>query len=435
MQTVEHGRRSTRRARQREARRHTYKQRGGADWAPDFSVAPYSDRYDEWVQEISNNPVLLSLFPKLIVKDKKPIPRYASEKLPYLKTYINCLAHQNKLFGAALNIIKKKIADELGLPQDSISDINTIKLHATSIDDKKPQMIEYFKDVERMVMFAEDTEGKLPKLRAMYEDNTYSSLSTLLLFPSRIENVFIIALSEIICNLMDDRSILTEASTESLQLILATQYDSYAQALAHTLTAFPLRDGFYLNQGLEEIAQLSMREGFDGKRRELENAIDTAATDEDRATASKALSDFTKQETFWKKFVVASRRVLETTTTINDLFNNKTGPLSRYRCKSYIADNTFADITADMLMYAIINKDNIDNMDIIKLLANSCKQIVDSFYTIYSRSILPPDDFLHIGISGGVTLKTLLSNVDIATLEYLLHLQEAIKECWKRRHP
>jgi hypothetical protein len=267
----------------------------------------------------------------------------------------------------------------------------------------------------------------------MYEDDTYSSLSTLLLFPSRIENVFIIALSEIICNLMDDRSILTEASTESLQLILATQYDSYAQALAHTLTAFPLRDGFYLNQSLEEIEQLSMREGFDEKRRELQRAIDSAGSDEDRAAASNALSDFKKQETFWRKFVVASQRVLASNTQITNLFKNKADPPSYIRCVSYIADNTFADITADMLMYAIINKDNIDNMDIITLLTDSCTEIIRDFDTKIDSSRLPPKEFLQIGISSGVTLKTLISNVDTATLEYLLHLQEAIKECWKRR--
>ena len=422
------GGRSTRRARLRNALRHTHKQRGGAQWAPSFSVSPRDPlkvRRDAWLEEVGANPDISGLFPSLLIPNRAGSVTgsgivQAQRKEKDLTTYFNCMAHQDKLFRAALNIIRKKVASTIGVSVEDLSGRN-ITSRADVIDALKTTdttLLEYLRDVERMVMFKADDTGSAPKLRTMYTDNTYCSLSTLLLFPARVENVFIMALSEIMCNLIEDDTLLKEVSTNSLQLILATQYDSYAQALAHTLTAFPLRDGFFLNQSLEEISQISLNEDA---LRLVKAKLET------EPIQTGALDRFKRQETFWKMFVKSAQAVIDISDETK-LFRNKSADIS---CSNYIVDNTYADLTADMLAYAILKKDNIDKMDILGFLIYVCAVNMGAFH---DRTMIPEAIYDDVHIHG-VPFKNILSNVDITTLEYLLHLEVAIKECWKQRHP
>lgn len=417
--------RMTRRAKQRsQKQRHTYKQRGGAAWAPVFS-SEEDERFKAWKEEIGGNDELKKLFPSLTLLDRNNATT-DEEKQYRLLTYFNSMAHQDKLFRAALNIIRKKVSEKLGISSELTSE--TIISKSSQIDGYKSELIEYFRDVERIVVFEEDISGDMTKLRAMYNDNKYCTLSTLLLFPSRIENIFIMALSEIICNLIDNKTILEDASNESIALILATQYDSYAQALAHTLTAFPLRDGFFLNQGLEEISVLSMNEDkVKADITKIELQLKARIAQGYKIQLQEKLKQIKKQETFWKEFIKAAK--LDIDISESKLFNNKSTDVSS--CSNYISDNTYADITADMLLYATLNKENIDNMDVLDMIASRCESR-SNIDTFNNREMIPDAVYDNVLIHG-LPFKDILTNVDITTLEFLLHLEVAIKECWKRR--
>lgn len=397
MQTVAHGKRSTRRAKQREARRHTYKQRGGAAWAPVF-ISEEDQRFKDWKAEIENDDNLNKLFPSLLLLDRN-VATTPEDKQERLLTYFNCMAHQDKLFRTALNIIRKKVAERLSVP--SITH-DIILARANEIDAMKSDLMEYFRDVERMVSFSEDTGGAIPKLRYMYTDAD-STLSTILLFPARVENMLILALSEIICNLIVDSTILSTANNVSLQKVLATQYDSYAQALAHTMTAFPLRDGFFLNQSLASIEKLSIMR------------TNPAAKPVDNTPELK-------MSTFWETLVTGAKEVLAITDDRN-LFKNKSS--SHTTCNNYISENSWSNITANMLSYAKINKESITNgnLTIIAYFSSICMGGVD----LANRAVIPESAYNDVTING-VSLKTLLSNVNINILEFLLHLEVGIKE-------
>lgn len=394
MQTV----RITRRAKQR-ARRHTHKhnQRGGAAWAPVFA-SEEDVRFKDWKAEIDGNEELKALFPSLQLLDRNKATT-DEEKQERLLTYFNCMAHQDKLFRAALNIIRKKVAASLNV--DSITH-DIILEKADAIDAQKPALMEYFRDVERMVSFTEDKDGAKPKMRQMYTDNN-STLSTLLLFPSRVDNIFIMALSEIICNLIEESTILRTASNKSIIKVLATQYDSYVQALAHTLTAFPLRDGFNLNQSLASIEKLSTTR--------------TNPAQQQRPDTSEPMLT-----TFWDKFVETAKDTINISDD-RELFKNKSG------CANYISDNAWSDITANMACYAKINKETIrnGNITILAHLSEECKDV-----TPPNPEVTPDSPYNDVTING-VPLKSLLSNANINILEFLLHLEVAIKECLVRR--
>lgn len=408
MQISGHGGRSTRRARQREARRHTYKQRGGAEW-PTF----HPDREEDWRYEFGNNDELKAVpltFDEL--KARMPVEGggagAATEEDPvaakrgHLITYFKCLAHQDKLFRAALNIIRRKVEKDLSLADIAVLDEPTIINNSARID-QLGDLKNYLKDAERFVRFINDNPGKgNNKFIELY--NTRINLSTILLFPAKVENMLIRALSEIIVSLTENEEIIKNiGNNDSIKRIVASQYESYTQTMSYTLASTPLWDGFHLSQPIPEIQNTLM--------------IPRLGKDPVRVT-------------WWYELVNALKNNL-TCSDINTLFTDRTASAG---CAKKIHSRSTAEDVADMFCYTKLGS----TPDILTLLTTD----MSGCGTPPTGAMADPgkvrspnavyDDIPAVAESK-VTFKTLLSNIDINKLEFLLHLEVGIKECLARR--
>jgi hypothetical protein len=412
----------TRRAKQR-ARRHTHKhnQRGGAAWAK------FGDtRYGDWMKELKSTDELRSLFSGLI--DVNRTDNEDSSKKEQINVYLNCLAHQDKLFRTALKIIYKK----LGIT--NVNDSKEIIAKAKGLDEGKKSMLEYIKDVENLVYFKRKATPPHNKISQM-EAEGVSSITTMILFPMRLENIFIRGLSEIIVNIISDDSIIRTASNSSIKLILAVQYHSYVQSLAYTLTTYPLRDGYYLAQNVGNVeSEISIKREAGAcsapstRRSDRIAAVAAATTSAESEEGDAACTPIKGKvlETFWYKFVDRVSQLIETTTTEEVLFKNVSA--TGDDCTNRITDYTWEELTAHMLLYAKLKG---KDMNILTKLLSVCTQPT----TLDRARSQTPDatyDNVHIGDTG-VTFSQLMSNVKIDQLEFLLHLEVAIKEALARR--
>lgn len=229
------------------------KQVGGA---PLYEI-PATRRAD-WQTALSSSP-LSAVFPNLWDVERggrtAPLPQKMEE-------YLATLERQDELFELALDVIKEKLGP---LAINSAA----IVRNAAAIDAQRDTLLEYLKDAESLVAFqGSSLPGRTLPARAatpaaasqqntkfgmIYGDRT-ETLPTLLLFPARVRNVFLEALANIIVSLADDTVALL--GVPAAQQIFKDQLESYAQAYAYTMTARPLRDGFYIKQTQAEYATL-----------------------------------------------------------------------------------------------------------------------------------------------------------------------------------
>ena len=398
--------------------RHTHKQRGGAAWST------FGDRYEDWVEEIEKDEELRKLVSTLSLANRNEESDNNSKK-NILKSYINCLAHQDKLFRTALKIIYKK----LGI--SNVNDTKEIIAKAGTLDTSKETMIEYIKDVEKLVTF--ERKGRFHNKISQMEAEGLTSIATILLFPMRLENMFIRGMSEIIVNIMKDSTIITDANNPSIKLILAVQYHSYVQSLAYTLTTYPLRDGYHLIQNVGNVeSEISIKREAGAcstapTRRSARVAGAAAAFSSEENEEDAACTPIKGKvlETFWYKFVDRVSQLI-TTTTEDDLFKNTSAIGDD--CKYRITDYTWEELTAHMLVYAKLKG---KDMNILSKLLSVCTQPtkLDS-----ERSQTPDAVYDNVSIGDtDITFSQLMSNIDRNQLEYLLHLEVGIKEALARR--
>lgn len=392
--------RSTRRARRHAAHRHTYKQRGGARWVPEFASED-DERFKAWKEEIEGNPELNDLFPSLLTFNRNdPALTDDTMKKEHLKTYLNCLAHQDKLFRSALNIIKKKVCENIPALVGVELTTDLIVKHAAEINALN-SLKEYLRDVEKYVRFDYVLPTGNHKLLQTLGQTTGMPLSTILLFPAKVENIFIRALSELIVSIVENQKVIEDASGSGpIKEILATQYESYSQALSYTLASTPLWDGYYLVQKITDIT---------------------------RDIHIPRLSVSAVENSFWYKFV--TELVKNMNTSEAELFLKR--GVDDVSCNREIVSTPYERLAADLCRYAVLNT---ENMDILKLIASSDISDCADIDLSGERKKIPEQLYEDIYVAdSSVTFKKLLSNVGRDKLEFLLHLEVGIKECLTRR--
>ena len=226
-------------------------QRGGAAW-----TMIHADRQGNWRAELDYQGKM-DLFGTLL-QDRNEMD---TRRVANMTQYISMIKQQDDLFDVAMGAMCRAI--EARLPAGSnimLGDYESIHEVAVQIDGMRDEMLEYIKDVERLIAFGLDpidpaNAQNKTKLQLIYM-NPSETLSSLLLFPWRITNVFVLGLARILTTLRRDDSILQEINGQaSLQALLANQWESYVKAEASRLTAKDLRDGFYMNQGVVEFKE------------------------------------------------------------------------------------------------------------------------------------------------------------------------------------
>jgi hypothetical protein len=340
----------------RTTRKHDHKQRGGANWF----VIP-APRKTEWATELGADF-------SLITGDG------TGDNIQHVNQYLNVIRRQDELFGAALRIIGRKLGVDIG-------DASAILANAARIDASGKELFEYIIDVERIIQFVEDNNwsGPLPKDATKLQMMYVEPLSTLLLFPSRLKNLFILALANVIVDLSDPANPLIAQATanKATHPILADQFMSFAHSMSYTLSARDLRDGYFLNQAISEF-QLEIKE-------------------------------------FWGNFLEGLEQVMkhqDATAVIAD----KGGS-----CKTEMAgEDSWGLVAAKILRVHQLGR----LADILTLFAE-CTGVTPHNDVNYT----PPDSALDVVFDGkGTTLRKLYRNMDDTTLQFILQLTYTIQQ-------
>jgi hypothetical protein len=371
----------------RQTRRAKFIQRGGADWPKDLP--------DDFVDKLVENG--FSTLSRL--KKETPTGTFTNEQI--MEDYLRCLERQDEIFEIAMEIIRKKVSDEIGVGAN-LSDPAVIAANINVINAKKSIVQPYIDAVEALISFVVDTtvtdETKLQEIRS---DKT--PLSILLLYPAKLRNLLVDALANIFIVFRENKKTLLvgKSTTE----ILAAQYEAYAQSLAYTLTARPLRDGFFLNQGIEEF------------KTQIQTDL-----------ASKSVDDKNK---FWGAFARALYTNKDMTIEeINNLFTHDRSTDDNCTHLTKGEKSTWGQVAADVFTYFELKPDG----DILELFSSMCA--AEETYEVIevdSKSIpkyLPNEDFLDVNVRG-TTLRKILSNLDDPTLQFILQLSYSIKKAIK----
>lgn len=350
--------RTTRRIR-RQGRNYTRKQRGGAQ----FYTIPAA-RMEDWRSVISDRKLLDSL--STLFENRETM---AGREEDIMNHYINILERQDDLFGAAMDIIRKKL---------DVASTDDIIARAKEIDGRRAEFMSYIDDVENLINFSIDGEinhelgaTKLQQIRSETE-----SLSTLLLFPARLQNVFIQSLARICVGLLKDADILAKLTSPNAQAILAEQYKAYTHSTAYQMTARDLRDGFFLNQGVADFKE--------------------------------------NVDQFWKDFVVELVKIRDG----GEIFKLDGD------CPQGLHTTTWGYIAANIFGLSKIGK--LDG--ILQIFNDVCLTTPSLPTEDAGRPHIPNSKYDTIKIRGGPTFAALMSNMDDTTLQFILQLTYTIQK-------
>lgn len=341
-------------------RRHTKKQKGGAP----FYTIPQA-RIEDWRKAISDKGLTESL--ETLFEDRE---RLVGRDIDVMNHYVNILERQDDLFASALDIIRNKL--NITSTDDIIARTDVI-----DAESRRTEFMPYLDDVETLINFivdeTVDPEHGATKLQQIR--STDEPLSTLLLFPARLQNVFIQSLARICVELLKDDSILAKLTSLGAQTILAEQYKAYTHSTAYQLTARDLRDGFFLNQGVNDF----------------------------KAEVDK----------FWRDFVSELIKLPEDK---DSLFRQSVG------CPRSLKAVSWGYIAAHI--YGLAKLGTLD--ELLSIFSENCA--TDMPLSDAERTYIPNSKYDTTVVRGGPTFGALMSNMDDTTLQFILQLSYTIKK-------
>ena len=361
----------------RRTRKLSYKQQGGASWS---SIDPA--RASEWSTVLTESGWTAGQITSYVGVEADTSKRMAQ--------YIQAVMRQDELMEAAMKLICKKLGVE-----------NTLESITQNIGDiasaDREQLLAYVTDVQKLVSFNVPANADIvrePKNQSKVQrirKATDEPVATLLLYPSRLINVFVQGLATLAIQMKKEKATLPlfmpAMNEEALQIVQAEHYKSYMQSLSYTNTSKELRDGFFMDESIGEFTSL-INDGF------------------------------------WLKFVKAMRRINDD--EMASVLHGDGCKAELFGTKGSTADS-WAALTA-AIFHAYIKADTWDAMAFIKSFKNdACTGDGDwRPYAVY----LPPEADFNAPIEGtdGLTLKMLLSQFSSYVLHYVLQLSYMIQK-------
>lgn len=353
-----------------------FEQRGGADMKA--VASENNDRKSYW-QDVLEEDAELRVF----LDDYGVPPTTEEEKATRLENYLTILSRQDDLFtyaleAMALHLSRLIYAEKNGAVVNiKLGDYESMKGYASFINSKKDIMMSYIEDVEKLLNF--QVEGGDTKINQIKQE----PLTTLLLFPWRVNNVFVQSLAKILVGLKRndetltdiraeaDVGVVTRSQKDDLHDLLASQWESFAMSQAYSLTAKELRDGFFMNQGVQDF------------------------------------KDTLQTETFWKSLA------------------EKIGTIPAIpACKDLKGSTTYVDIVSGL--YGLYKNGNLTPKSILTLYSGCA--IDTTLVSGLADTYLPNRALWDTAImTNGATLSKLLSFMDDTTLQFMLHLAYTIQ--------
>ena len=297
-----------------------------------------------------------------------------------MEQHFQILEHQDTLFGLALSIIASKVGLSKGY---SVQDIVNA---AAAINAQRDAMMEYIKDVEQLVNFkietSTDAKSKLEQIR----EDSDESLSSLLLFPDRLKNVFIQSLASILIVLKQDDTVLNQSTPDTIDITNA-QYISHVYGSAYVQTAFKPRDGFF-------IAETS--QGF-----------------------AKELEEPEGRPPFFKELITEINKLNKTVTVGNA--GDKIFQVRESDCLRNIEESHWGVITAHVFLAYKYGY----HTDILQFFRDTCP-ISKTLDSDNARPYIPDGTNDETEVRG-TTYKKIRSWMGDETLQYILHLCHVIQ--------
>ncbi len=307
-----------------------------------------------------------------------------------MEDYVKCLERQDEIFEVAMDRIRAKAGEGLG----DLKDPSVIITNIPAVNARKADILPYLEAAEKLITFQvdktpkEDAEYDETKLQEIRDEKT--PLSLLLLFPAKLSNLLINALANIFVTFKVNKAALLQS--DAAVPILAAQYEGYAESLAYTLTARPLRDGFFLNQGINDFK-------------------------------SEIQSDAPGGEKFWPTFVRAlfdNKDVADVAALFRHDGKGEAGCTHRLR----EGTTSWGKIAADVFRFHELQPEG----DILSQFAEECT--LDPELTEDDFKFIPNRALLDVPVRG-TSLKKLMSNMNDTTLQFILQLSYSIKKAIK----
>ena len=351
------------------------KQRGGAAWY----IIP-EPRKSDWNTYLDAHTDLKAKF-GFITGDTRTVEQH-----------LQILECQDELFAIARGIIVSK----LGLTESYTS--QDVVNNVTDINAKRAEMMEYINDVETLVNFKITTDPtnktKLDQIRGDADE----TLSTLLIFPDRLKNVFIQSLASILIVLKQDETVLKQSNNNTID-ITNSQYMSHVYGSAYVQTAFKPRDGFFLAESAQGFAK------------ELEAPDGRAPFFKELITEINTLNE-----------AVATDLTNKDDKTDEEIFMNRIFRVRGDGCLRNLEEASWATITAHVFQaYKHGLHDNI-----LTFFAEECSRS-ETLATDKARNFIPAGTSDEEEVRG-TTYKRIRSWMGDETLQFLLHLCYTIKQ-------
>jgi hypothetical protein len=288
------------------------------------------------------------------------------DKAADLETYFTAIERQDEIFDIVVDKLKELY---------NATQVEDIINGATQRNNENlEEAILYIKDIEQFLLFKKDysKSSGVSKLDTIYNPALKETLSELLYFPKRLNNIFIQSLANVLILFKNDPDS-KDLNDVGKRAIAVANYKSNMYANVYLLTGHSFRDGFYLDQDMDDFNKI--------------------------------------METFWDKLFTSISSDKDTTEFIND------GDSDNY---AYIADEVFRWFTTYK------RKEGQDHKpDLIKYMMGKFAvldpAVMNDDDKKAQRVSLPPDSYDAVEIYG-TQIGTILKKMDNTTLEFIIHL-------------
>lgn len=289
-----------------------------------------------------------------------------TDKAADLETYFTAIERQDEIFDIVVEKLKELY---------NATTLEVVITGATQRNkDNQQEAILYIKDIEQFLLFKKDYKKSdgVSKLDTIYNPELKETLSELLYFPKRLNNIFIQSLANVLILFKNDPDSknLTDVGKRA---IAVANYKSNMYANVYLLTGHSFRDGFYLDQGMTEFNEI--------------------------------------METFWDKLFTSISTVKDATDFIND---------SDPDSYAHIADEVFRWFTTYTRVEGQDHKPDLIKYMMGKF-AGLDPTIMDEDAKKEQRVSLPPESYDTVEIYE-TQIGKILEKMDNTTLEFIIHL-------------
>jgi hypothetical protein len=213
----------------RRSTRKQWQQSGGGVFF--FKTTIPADRLTDWSPALTGTEFEPLLDP---FDDKNDESKGAA-----VKAFINMIAKQDELFEKAMTIMYNKVE----VNPNSVTGVDLIGKLST-IDSNKERFIGYIQDVRNIVYFNKSANTAGTKFYNIITGTEKDPAPALLLYPSRVKNMFIYALASIFYQIKQNGALITPENLRNpiILSLLSRHYAAYVHEVSFQTTGTDLRD-------------------------------------------------------------------------------------------------------------------------------------------------------------------------------------------------